>query len=194
MAAAKHVLVMAQCPGCGVERAARRDNLARSGGRCRACASTAQRTGTGVWATCPVCGVERTVRSDIFKRTGGRCRSCAHVGHAPAGKTHGESWGSARTVEYTAWVAMKKRCYLQNHRNYKYYGGRGITVCDRWRDSFENFLADVGRKSSPRLSLDRIDNNGNYEPGNVRWATKSEQLLNRRAPRLYLLQREVTPC
>jgi hypothetical protein len=65
-------------------------------------------------------------------------------------------------------------------RDFRLYGARGVIVCDRWRDSFENFLADVGFKPLPNLSLDRIDNSGNYEPGNVRWATQKEQINNRR--------------
>ena len=75
---------------------------------------------------------------------------------------------------------MKDRCLNPNNARYAYYGGRGITVCPQWAHSFEQFLADVGEKPSPELSIDRIDNDGNYEPGNVRWATKSEQSFNTR--------------
>lgn len=85
----------------------------------------------------------------------------------------------ARSPEYRAWDAMKSRCYNPKARGYAGYGGRGIAVCDRWRYSFENFLADMGERPSPEHSLDRIDNDGNYEPGNVRWATRSEQQRNR---------------
>jgi hypothetical protein len=74
---------------------------------------------------------------------------------------------------------MKNRCENPNVRQYKDYGGRGIRVCDRWRSSFENFLADVGERPAG-LSLDRIDNDGDYEPGNVKWSTRSEQMHNRR--------------
>jgi hypothetical protein len=75
---------------------------------------------------------------------------------------------------------MKDRCGKPQHPHYGNYGGRGITVCDRWITSFENFIADVGTKPSAEYSIDRIDNDGNYEPGNVRWATAKEQIANRR--------------
>jgi hypothetical protein len=77
-------------------------------------------------------------------------------------------------------MGMKQRCLNQNNKRYEDYGGRGISVCDRWLHSFENFLADVGRKPGLGYSIDRINNDGNYEPGNCRWATKLEQSRNRR--------------
>jgi hypothetical protein len=74
---------------------------------------------------------------------------------------------------------MNGRCTNPNNPRYEYYGGRGIAVCDRWRGSFENFLADVGERP-PGLTLERIDNNKGYEPGNVKWASWAEQALNKR--------------
>lgn len=87
--------------------------------------------------------------------------------------------GMTKTPTYQSWQAMLKRCTNPNHIFYKYYGGIGIKVCERWR-KFENFLADMGERPADR-SLDRINNDGNYEPGNCRWATRKEQGRNTRA-------------
>jgi hypothetical protein len=85
---------------------------------------------------------------------------------------------------------MKQRCYDQSNKNYFNYGGRGIEICERWLHSFENFLADMGERPSPKHSIDRIDNNGNYEPGNCRWATDLEQANNTRKNRLLTVDGE----
>ena len=87
--------------------------------------------------------------------------------------------GLTHSPTYETWHAMIQRCTNPRASNWGYYGGRGITVCDRWLHSFENFLADMGMRPAD-LSLDRIDNDGNYEPGNCRWATAVEQSQNRR--------------
>lgn len=86
---------------------------------------------------------------------------------------------NAKYPEYWVWVAMRSRCNCQTNPVYKYYGGRGISVCERW-NSFENFIKDMGFRPSNEHSLDRIDLNGNYEPANCRWATRLTQTLNRR--------------
>lgn len=84
-----------------------------------------------------------------------------------------------RTPEYRAWGAMKNRCHNMKSAGYWQYGAMGIRVCDAWKNSFERFLADVGPRPGPDYSLDRIDNSRGYEPGNVRWATVTEQIRNR---------------
>ena len=84
---------------------------------------------------------------------------------------------------YSAWTTMKQRCYNPNVKEFKNYGGRGIKVCERWLNSFPNFLEDLGCKPTKQHSLDRINNDGDYEPGNCRWATRDIQLANRRPRR-----------
>lgn len=83
---------------------------------------------------------------------------------------------------YVRWWHMLQRCYNPNSTHYKYYGGRGISVCERWRNSFEAYRDDMGPPPTPKHSIDRINNDGNYEPGNCRWATASEQARNKRPP------------
>jgi hypothetical protein len=84
------------------------------------------------------------------------------------------------TSEYNSYQALKQRCYNKNRKNYFNYGGRGIKVCDRWLNSFINFLEDMGPKPNNKYSIDRIDVNGNYEPSNCRWSTQKEQQNNKR--------------
>ena len=84
------------------------------------------------------------------------------------------------TAEYRTWKNMKSRCYNKSIKSYEYYGARGIAVCDRWLNSFENFLSDMGLRPSPSHSIDRKDNSLGYSPDNCTWATKAEQAANRR--------------
>ena len=82
--------------------------------------------------------------------------------------------------EYISWLAMKQRCYYEPNKRYADYGGRGITVCERWVNSFENFFSDLGQKPSENHTLDRIDVEGNYEPSNCRWSSPFVQAANKR--------------
>lgn len=94
---------------------------------------------------------------------------------------HARSKKGPQTAEYSCWYQMIRRCENPKSHIYKYYGGRGIGVCERWRHSFTNFLADMGMRPSPKHSIDRYpDNNSNYRPDNCRWATIQQQNCNRR--------------
>lgn len=122
------------------------------------------------------CGKEATfLLSDLAR---GRKRSCGCLSWKPI--THG--WN--RTPEHNAWVGIKGRCYYPSSPSYKRYGARGIKMCQRWRDSFAAFLTDVGPRPGSDYSIDRVDNDGHYEPGNVRWATIHQQQRNRSSCRM----------
>jgi len=92
------------------------------------------------------------------------------------------------TSEHKAWGDMKSRCFNPNHKRYADWGGRGITVCDRWKNSFENFFADMGLKPTSRHSIDRINNDGDYCPENCKWSTRKNQQNNRRGNHLIIIK------
>lgn len=119
------------------------------------------------------CGTQKTILASHVRR--GNQVSCGCYGRIKF-RTH----GFGGTPEYKAWHALVQRCTKIDHPQYPAYGGRGIKVCDRWLRSFEAFLDDVGLRPSRAYSIDRIDNDGDYEPGNCRWATKSQQRQNQR--------------
>jgi hypothetical protein len=98
------------------------------------------------------------------------------------GLKHGYAQTGMKHPLYTIWSAMKDRCHNPNNKQYADYGGRGITVCDRWRNSFPNFLEDMGERPEG-LTLERSDNDGNYEPSNCVWETRKKQAENRRNTR-----------
>lgn len=118
------------------------------------------------------CGTEFS--PEVKNLATGRTRSCGCVRRGSSNPR----WTGARDHPlYSAWCGMKERCANPNHTSYARYGGRGITVCDRWRNDFWAFVADMGDRPDGH-SLDRVDNDGNYEPSNCRWASASEQNLN----------------
>jgi hypothetical protein len=96
---------------------------------------------------------------------------------------HGHTRGGKVSSEYSSWMAMRSRCDNPDNNRYHLYGARGIAVCERW-GAFANFLVDMGPKPSPEHSIERLDGDGNYEPGNCKWATRYEQGANKRNNRL----------
>lgn len=129
------------------------------------------------WLCRCVCGTEKWIRDYAIKH----CVSCGCVNRARKASGFRTTHGMRRSPEYGVWCRMNSRCYREAATQFKWYGARGIAVFEEWRHSFEAFFAYVGKRPSARHSLDRFpNNNGNYEPGNVRWATPDQQARNKR--------------
>jgi hypothetical protein len=150
-------------------------------------------TGQLRWECLCDCGTNVDVTSTGLVQ--GATRSCGCLKHEKtvitgrANLRHGHKSGGKPSTEYNTWTGMKARCTDVNTSAYEDYGARGIKICERWMNSFEAFLEDMGAKPKG-LTLDRINNDGNYEPGNCRWATLSQQNSNRRKPRPYQRKRK----
>lgn len=135
------------------------------------------------------CGVELVANGSNLRRENTKSCGCLQSEWAKKNKAiHRMS----KTKIYRIWSSMIERCQSPTCPTFEHYGGRGITVCQRWRDSFSAFYQDVG-DPPPKYTLERIDNDGHYEPGNVRWATRKEQARNRRGNHLITFNGE-TKC
>jgi hypothetical protein len=161
--------------GCG-----RRDLTGREFGEWTVLAfSHVSETGKSYFFCRCSCGKEKLVEG--YTLTGGRSRSCRRCSAVKVANKVNRTHGMSRTKVYRTWQSIKTRCYnSKSEKCFKYHGGVGVRVCQAWLDSFESFYEYMGEPPTPLHTIDRIDPFGHYEPGNVRWATQSEQMQNTR--------------
>ena len=143
------------------------------------------------WLCVCVCGNQKRIWVENLKSGASKSCGCLRA-ELLRGNKITQTHGMTNTLEYKCWSAMRERCLNLDHDAWEDYGGRGIKICRRW-DKFENFFEDMGRRPVGDLTLDRIDNEGNYEPRNCRWATWKEQANNRRPNSLNLARKKIRP-
>ena len=193
-----HIKWLCRCD-CGSERIVRTDILVKGTSTSCGCAKTTalhenmlgsvftrltvlafhhrNKKGANYWLCKCMCEANCIVRTDHL--TDGKIKSCGCLASEIVSRRNLKH-GLRRTPEYKIWDGIIERCCNPKSTAYANYGGRGITICKEWRTDFAAFLSAVGRRPNPKLSIDRIDNNKGYEPGNVRWATALQQAANKR--------------